>query len=115
MEETFKYLNYREKCGYQLNEVDFFSIDDTFNEREHICVCYFANKENVYYSEETNLEKISQQIFTSVGPSGLNKEYLYHLCNALRNLAQTHNLPHIFENDKHLFELEEIVKSLEDN
>jgi len=114
MEKTFKYLNYREKCGYQLNEVEFYSIDGCLNEREHICVCYFASRDNIYYSEEINLQKISYQIFTSVGPSGLNREYLYNLCNALRNLAQMHSLPNIFENDKHLFELEEIVKSLEE-
>jgi cation transport protein ChaC len=115
MDQTFKYLNFREKCGYQLNEVEFFSIDDTLNERENICVCYFANRDNIYYSEEMSLEKIAHQIFRSVGPSGLNKEYLYNLCNTLRSLAQYYSLPNIFENDKHLFKLEEIVKSLEDN
>ena len=49
---------------------------------------------------------MARTILTSVGPSGPNKEYLYNLCEAMRDLV-----PHV--TDTHLLELEEAVKQLE--
>lgn len=117
MEKTFEHLNFREKCGYSLNEVTFYPDDcSAQNGVLYNCLCYFANEGNVYYSPSDDLGQISTQIFHTVGPSGTNKEYLYNLCNTLRIFAQNkaeHEAKYILEHDKHLFELEELVKKNE--
>lgn len=43
--------------------------------------------------------------FIIIGPSGHNREYLFHLCEALRELSPQYR-------DSHLCELEELVKKL---
>jgi cation transport regulator ChaC len=72
MEKTFEDLNFREKCGYSLKQVDFspISLDDC-NKFEPIkTVCYYANEKNVYYSPLNDPQKISKQIYETSGPSG---------------------------------------------
>lgn len=130
MEKTFAYLNFREKCGYSMKTVKFNMInsEDSFD-----CVCYFANEDNIYYSPEPDTHSIARQICVTVGPSGSNKEYLYNLCLALRQLAYNNNNNHmnntnnnedilnecnnhpILKYDHHLFELEYLVKKLDTN
>lgn len=112
------YLNFREKCGYSLNEVEFCSIDESAVPSSIIlnCICYFANESNPYYSAEQNLAHIADTIAHTWGPSGANKEYLYNLCQALREISLKYSarIKSEIENyDKHLFELEFLVKQLE--
>ncbi len=139
MDATFEYLNFREKCGYTLNEVIFYpssSLAENNNEIKSLkCVCYFANPDNNYYSPNLTLDQMALHIYQSHGPSGPNTEYLYRLCEALKMLAKLENkikkeeeqeennnengedifTKEILLYDKHLFELEELVKSFENN
>lgn len=111
MKKTFDDLNFREKCGYSLKEIDFYPND---NQSEPFkCVCYFANEENVYYSPNNNINEMAQQIFETVGPSGTNKEYLFNFCDSLRHIATCINDDKILIYDYHLFELEKLVKNLD--
>lgn len=119
MEKTFENLHFREKCGYSLKEVVFYPNEDS---KPITCICYYANEDNLYYSPSDDLSLLSAQIHGSVGPSGTNKEYLYNLCHALRNLihqmsSNKHNeeneLNEILIYEKHLFELESMVKQIE--
>jgi cation transport regulator ChaC len=128
MNATFEYLNYREKCGYSLNEVTFYPSSD--NEESLMpnslkCVCYFANPDNKYYSPNLTLNEMALHIYESHGPSGPNREYLFRLCESLKMLANSEKLndendeailnKKILIYDKHLFELEALVKNLEKN
>ena len=73
LEKTFDDLNFREKCGYSLKQVDFYphSLTDDCNQSQPIkSVCYFANEENDYYSPLNDLNKVSKQIHETIGPSG---------------------------------------------
>ena len=116
MEKVFEYLNFREKCGYSLNEVEFHP--ETSDSGILNCVCYFANQTNVYYSSVQDNNLIAGQIHKSIGPSGANKEYLFKLCDALRRLADqfcSSSYLSIIEQDQHIFDLEFLVKKLENN
>ena len=120
MDKTFQYLNFREKCGYSLKEVMFYPLDKSIsNNQAIICVCYLANEQNPYYSPQTDLALVSHQIFQTRGPSGENREYLYMLCKALRELVNQHfqsdyeNIKGMLKYDEHLFELERMVLGFE--
>lgn len=118
IQSTFDYLNEREKCGYSLNEVLFYPVNEAENAGRPItCLCYFANEENSYYSPSSDLNAIAQQIFVSRGPSGANKDYFYNLCKTLRQLAQQHSEfqpgSDILSYDQHLFELEHSIGKLD--
>jgi cation transport regulator ChaC len=139
---TFEYLNYREKCGYSLNEVIFYPSSDN-DTRSLNCVCYFANPDNKYYSPNLTLNEMALHIHQSHGPSGPNKEYLFRLCESLKMLAKLNFVKNNNDNknnnnnnnsnnnfdsnekdadeilnkeiliyDKHLFELEALVRNL---
>ncbi|CAF0760923.1 unnamed protein product [Brachionus calyciflorus] len=128
MEKTFENLHFREKCGYSLKEIIFYPHENKkskvfeSNPKFITCVCYYANEDNSYYSPTNDLSLLSSQIHKSIGPSGTNKEYLFNLCNALRELIKQNSqndseeeneLSKIFQYENHLFELENKVKSLE--
>lgn len=51
-------------------------------------------------------EEIAKQVINCHGPSGSNKEYVYNLAEAMREIA-----PHV--EDEHLFTLEVALRRLE--
>lgn len=57
------------------------------------------------------METIARHIVTSSGPSGTNREYLYQLASAVRDLLVMEYDPNGC--DHHLFELENLVRGLE--
>lgn len=67
---------------------------------------YLATESNGFFCGEESNESIARVIATSSGPSGSNREYLYELAAAVRNLG-----PAI--DDHHLFDLENRVRYLE--
>lgn len=70
-------------------------------------VIYVATKENDSYAGHRNdLNDIANQIFEANGPSGSNREYLYRLADAMRQLFPRYH-------DEHLFELEKLLKERE--
>lgn len=117
MEKTFEHLNFREKCGYSLNEVEFHILNnDIQTTKPFMCVCYFANETNVYYSPENDINVVAKQIYETIGPSGPNKVYLYNLCDALRRMVAELRLDNdlgVLKFDNHLFNLEKLVKNLD--
>ena len=117
IERLFEYLSFREKCGYSLNEIVFRPVENDNDATNLIwCLCYYANEENVYFSNQSDLNALAEKIFESVGPSGTNKEYLYNLCNALRSIGNDFGesvKQRILKYDEHLFALEAKVKLLE--
>jgi glutathione-specific gamma-glutamylcyclotransferase len=96
---VFDHLDHREKNGYQRNDVEL-----VFDDGHGSGVVYIAHRDNHAFLGPAPLETIARQIFASHGPSGSNVEYLYELASALRELDA---------DDRHVFELEAHVKSLE--
>jgi len=105
IEDVKNYLDYREKGGYTVAMADVYleSNSDTPYLKE--VMVYVGTEENPNYLGPAPLSQIAMQIADSVGPSGPNIEYLFHLCDAMRSL-----IPHA--RDDHLFELEILVKGI---
>jgi len=97
------HLDYREKNGYDRHETMFYPTDGS---PPVPTVVYVANEQNPSWNKNHDLEDIAAQIIESVGPSGKNTEYVYNLCDAMRQYF--HNV-----RDDHLFELEKLLKDME--
>ena len=98
--ETFEQLDYREKNGYERFEV----VLDLEDNTSLAALIYIATEGNFAYAGEAPPETLAHIIARSVGPSGANKDYLYELADALRELNA---------NDPHVFELDALVRALD--
>ncbi|XP_011188258.1 putative glutathione-specific gamma-glutamylcyclotransferase 2 [Zeugodacus cucurbitae] len=104
-DEVLAHLDYREKNGYERCDLQFFEFP-TELENQFGITMYIATPDNSSYAGNIwQIPVIAQQIFTAAGPSGPNREYLFNLANAMRELFPG-------EKDRHLFELETEVKQL---
>jgi len=97
--DVFEHLDHREKNGYARRDVTL-ALDDG----RAAGVMYVAHRDNHAFLGDAPLDAIARQILVSCGPSGANVEYLYELARALRDLDA---------DDRHVFELEARVRSLE--
>ena len=64
---------------------------------------YVAQDDNPNYLGPAPIPEMAQQIFSSTGPSGSNREYLTRLAESLRIMGVE---------DEHVFELEQQVRAL---
>ena len=64
---------------------------------------YVAQDDNPNYLGPAPIPEMAQQIFSSIGPSGSNQEYLTRLAESLRSMGLK---------DEHVFELEQQVRAL---
>ncbi|XP_035216549.1 putative glutathione-specific gamma-glutamylcyclotransferase 2 isoform X2 [Stegodyphus dumicola] len=101
--DVIKYLDFREKDGYQQQTVLFHPYNEELKPFE--ITIYIGDTSNPFYLGPAPLDIIAKQILHSEGPSGRNDDYLFQLAEAMRNLV-----PHIY--DAHLYELEKLVKSM---
>ncbi|KAJ7726606.1 ChaC-like protein [Mycena olivaceomarginata] len=101
------YLDYREKDGYTMEAMPIYGVVDG---AETVIIpnayCYVGRKDNPSFIGSEPLPALAHRIWISVGPSGPNKEYLYNIANAVRELS-----PESY--DKHLFALEGLVKAMD--
>ncbi|KAG6464564.1 putative glutathione-specific gamma-glutamylcyclotransferase 2 [Manduca sexta] len=104
IEQVTKHLDFREKNGYSKQTVTFYP-KDTKHEPFDLTL-YVATEENDSYAGPATIEDIAMQVISCTGPSGSNKEYVYKLAEAMRQLV-----PNI--QDEHLFALESAVKVLD--
>jgi cation transport regulator ChaC len=94
--DVFQHLDHREKNGYE-------RVDTNLTLESGDVVAgkvYIAPEGNFAWLGDAPNVEIAQQIAGSAGPSGLNRDYLLHLADALREL-DTH--------DEHVFELERLL------
>ncbi len=96
---VFDHLDQREKNGYERNDVEL-----EFDDGRERGVVYIAHRNNHAFLGDAPIETLARQILKSHGPSGTNREYLYELAAALRNLDA---------DDPHVFELDAYVRALE--
>jgi len=98
--QVFAHLDYREKNGYLRLSTDITFEDGTSAEG----LVYIATEENAAFLGPASELEIAQQIASSAGPSGHNKDYLTELAAALRALGKDD--PHVFGIERHLIELQ---------
>lgn len=106
--EVIEHLDFREKNGYDRHLVRFYPLDSSTDDSsmENI-VIYVATKDNDSYAgHRCDMNDIANQIFEATGPSGSNREYVFRLADAMRQLFPHHH-------DDHLFELEKLLKERE--
>uniref|UniRef100_A0A2A4K0D7 glutathione-specific gamma-glutamylcyclotransferase n=1 Tax=Heliothis virescens TaxID=7102 RepID=A0A2A4K0D7_HELVI len=101
--QVTKHLDFREKNGYVKKSITFHPTDSL---EPFQLTLYVATEENESYAGEASIEEIAQQVISCQGPSGPNKEYVYNLAAAMRELT-----PDV--KDDHLFELEAAVRRLD--
>nr|CAG4648332.1 EOG090X0GJG [Moina brachiata]SVE93332.1 EOG090X0GJG [Moina brachiata] len=117
VEYVSKYLDHREKDGYRRTETTF---HPKCSQTGQILApfgleFYLATSDNPFYVGHESLETIARHIVSSSGPSGTNREYLYQLARALREMLGDDAMAlHHDSSDRHLFELEKRVLALED-
>ena len=96
-------LDHREKGGYTQHTTLFYSQD-----HEPIPVTmYLGDQTHPQYAGPDSLDAMARTILTRVGPSGPNIDYLYNLCEAMRDLVPG-------QTDTHLDQLETRVRQLQE-
>ncbi|KAK4046886.1 hypothetical protein OIV83_005782 [Microbotryomycetes sp. JL201] len=106
-EEIWAYLDHREKDGYTVRHVDVYNLDEQGREIvvEHNCRVYVGETDNPSFAGGEPMLELARRIAKSEGPSGLNRDYLYKLAQAVRILSK--------EDDAYLLELERLVREAE--
>lgn len=104
VEQVTKHLDFREKNGYEKKIVTFHPKDQV--EGSFSLTLYVATEENNSYAGPASIEDIAKQVVSCSGPSGTNKEYVYNLAEAMRDLVPS-------VRDDHLFQLESAVRRLD--
>lgn len=99
--EVFDHLDRREKNGYLRQIVPLIFDDGSSVEG----LVYIASEANAAYLGPSSEAEIARHIAGAAGPSGLNRDYLVHLANALRRLGA---------HDAHVFAIEAHLKALDD-
>ncbi|OJA19698.1 hypothetical protein AZE42_08389 [Rhizopogon vesiculosus] len=109
--EVRDYLDYREKDGYTMEILDVYTIENGIEKVGiHDAYCYVGRPDNPSFIGSEPLEDLAQRIWASVGPSGQNKEYLYCLATAVRELAPTSYDSHLFALEERLLELDKSAR-----
>ncbi|XP_028160365.1 putative glutathione-specific gamma-glutamylcyclotransferase 2 [Ostrinia furnacalis] len=104
IDQVTKHLDYREKNGYSKKTVTFHPKDKSIE--PFSLTLYIATEENESYAGAASVEDIAKQVVNCQGPSGPNKEYVYNLAKAMRQLA-----PDVY--DEHLFALETSLRQID--
>lgn len=107
-EEVHRYLDEREKDGYDLMQVEVFRIEDDRERSMGKSSIYIGHVSNPSFYRPARLEELATRIHQSAGPSGSNKEYLYHLNREVQGLC-----PQSY--DPYLHRLNGLVQSLDQN
>ncbi|EDQ85631.1 uncharacterized protein MONBRDRAFT_11658 [Monosiga brevicollis MX1] len=97
------HLDYREKGGYSLLELQFYQADGS----SRLALVYTGTEDNEEFVGEEPLAQIAKTIAESRGPSGPNIDYLMNLVIAMRDIAPDHP-------DEHLLALETQVRALQE-
>ncbi|KAG4438524.1 hypothetical protein IFR05_005998 [Cadophora sp. M221] len=101
--EVREYLDIREINGYTIHYTPFHPSDGSLTIRTLV---YIGTPDNDQFMGPQDPQKLAEHIHKSVGPSGLNKDYLLHLDVALDSLSAE-------SEDEHIKDLANRVRRLE--
>jgi len=94
--EVQAYLDYREKDGYTMEIVDVFTMNNGYEDVIAAgAYCYIGRTDNPSFIGSEPLDVTADYIWRSAGQSGRNKDYLYDLAQAVRQLAPESYDPHL--------------------
>ena len=99
---VFEHLDHREKNGYERHRIAIELLDSGRTVEGKL---YVAPRDNPAFLGPADAEAMAAHIHAAKGPSGLNRDYLFRLADALRDLGVT---------DDHVFELERRVRAREE-
>uniref|UniRef100_A0A1I8P9T4 glutathione-specific gamma-glutamylcyclotransferase n=1 Tax=Stomoxys calcitrans TaxID=35570 RepID=A0A1I8P9T4_STOCA len=107
-DSVIRHLDFREKNGYERCTVTFHVCQEEgkSSNTSFDIVIYIATRENESWAgdgADSRIENIAEQMFTSAGPSGRNREYLFNLVKSMNHL-----FPGV--KDEHLVSLEAAVR-----
>jgi len=100
-------LDLRERAGYTKKVIQFHTKTNDDRIPSEVIV-YIADENNEWFAGEASIQQIASRIAMCRGTSGSNPEYVHKLAAEMRRIAPE-------EDDKHLFELEMALKSIENN
>ncbi|XP_060867678.1 putative glutathione-specific gamma-glutamylcyclotransferase 2 isoform X2 [Metopolophium dirhodum] len=100
-------LDLRERAGYTKKVIQFHTKTNEDQIPSEVTV-YIADENNEWFAGEAPIQQIASRIAVCRGTSGSNPEYVYKLAAEMRRIAPE-------EDDKHLFELEMALKSIENS
>lgn len=107
--KVLNHLDYREKNGYERFSVEFHEYPAATMPIE--VIIYMATQANDSYAGNVwQVPCIARQIFTSAGPSGPNREYLFNLSIAMHQLfpdVRDEHLEELVQCAQHLIEHDE--------
>lgn len=104
VEEVRQYLDIREINGYTIHYTPFQPADGSQPIRTLV---YIGTPDNEQFVGPQDPQKLAEHIYHSIGPSGLNKDYLLSLNDALQNLSPE-------SGDEHIRDLSLRVRQLEE-
>ncbi len=103
VDEVREYLDIREINGYSIHYTPFHPADGSHDIRTLV---YIGTPDNEQFIGPQDPQKLAEHIYHSIGPSGLNKDYLLSLDDALENLSPE-------SGDEHIRDLSQRVRQLE--
>ena len=90
--EVREYLDIREINGYSIHYTNFYPADGSAIIKTLV---YIGTPDNDQFMGPQDPQKLAEHIYRSVGPSGLNKDYLLSLEKALDGLSKDSGDEHI--------------------
>jgi cation transport regulator ChaC len=102
--EVFDHLDLREKNGYLREVITLHFLEGGVSEG----LIYVAGPDNAAFLGEASESEIARHIADAHGPSGLNRDYLLHLAQALRDL-NAHD-DHVFAIERELLALDAVSR-----
>lgn len=100
-------MDLRERAGYTKKVIKFHTKTNEDQIPSEVTV-YIADENNEWYAGEAPVQQIASRIAACSGTSGSNPEYVYKLAAEMRRIAPG-------EDDRHLFELETILRIMENS
>lgn len=101
--EVRQYLDIREVNGYSIHYTPFYPADGSSVIRTLV---YIGTPDNDQFTGPQDPQILAHHIFSSIGPSGPNKDYLLSLESALENLSPE-------SHDGHVKDLADRVREIE--
>jgi cation transport protein ChaC len=98
-----EYLDIREINGYTIHYTNFYPADGSTIINTLV---YIGTPDNDQFMGPQDPQKLAEHIYKSVGPSGLNKDYLLSLDTALDSLSKE-------SGDEHIKDLANRVRKIE--